>query len=85
MEKLIQVPGSIHMPHNTPGTCSLLNFEQLFVLDAPVIEGHKTLTHLLPYLLFVHVSEFLVVSLSPFSARFFIGMILGFVECLGLF
>ena len=61
-----------------------LNFEYPLIFDVPVIVWHKTLKHLLPYLLLVHVVELVADSFLPFSARFFIG-ILGFDEHLGLF
>ena len=63
----------------------VLNFELLLIFDAPAIGRHKSFKHLSLYLLFVHVGEFLANSFSLFSARFFVGIIPGFIECLGLF
>ena len=62
-----------------------LNFEDPLIFDAPVIRGHMAFMCHLPYLLFVHIGEFFTNGFSPFFAKIFIEMILGLVECLGLF
>ena len=49
-----------------------------------MVGGHKTLMHILPYLLLVHTIEFLANGITPFSLWFFIGMVQGIMECLGL-
>ena len=62
----------------------VLNFEHLLVFNAFAIGGHKTLKHLLPYMLLVHVGELLTNSFSPFSVSFFVAVIPGFLKCQGL-
>ena len=60
------------------------NFKHLFIYDALATGGQKTFKHLLPYLLLVHIGELLVSFFLPFSLRFLVGMVLDFIEHLGL-
>ena len=63
----------------------VLNLEDPLVLDTPMIRGHKTFACLVPYLLLVHLGEFLFDCFLSFHARTCIGMVPGFDEGLGFF
>ena len=62
-----------------------LNLEDPLVLLTPMIKGHKTFACLVPYLLLVHIGEFLFDCFLSFNARTCIEMVPGFGEGLGLF
>ena len=61
-----------------------LNFKHPLIFDSPAIGGHKTFKHLSPHLSLVHNRELLANSFLPFSSRFFVGIVPGFIECLRL-
>ena len=85
--------GEVDTKYLTVPTCrktcplhtAVLYFEDQYMFDASAIKGHKIFTSHAPYFLLVHDCKFFMNRLSSFFVRIFVGMIPGFVECLGFF
>ena len=62
----------------------MLDLEDPLVFYTLAIREHKIMS-LVPYLLLVHVSKFLVNCFSPLFAIVFVGIFTSLVECLEFF
>ena len=63
----------------------VLDLEEPLVYYTPLIRGRKTFSCLVPYLLLVHVGEFILYCFSLFCTRVWVGMVPSYGEGFGPF